>query len=266
MNTKRRVSSETYDREYFLSSNTEGYEEYKSGSLSYVKQIQIDMLELSPGITLLEIGVGRGEFLYHCAKAGAQVSGIDYSNASLDISKGTLREYPDADLRWADCKDLPFEPNSFDRVYSGDVLEHQDIDDGAVMLREMYRVLRPGGSMLVHTAPNSVFMKLVYPIVKPVLRRIDASTINALEQHLVVNREVHVLEYNLFSLRKVARMANLANAEIWIGADIVRSSRHRHTQALSESRLVQTVARLGKYAVVRFFFGNDLFLRVRKPS
>ncbi len=89
-------------------------------------------------------------------------------------------------------------------------------------------------------------------------------TIRVLERHLAVNRTVHVHEYNLLSLRKVARMAGLKGAEAWIGGDILRSSRHRHTQAFSESRLVRLAGRLGGIGAVRFLLGNDLFLKARK--
>ncbi|MBW2401357.1 MAG: class I SAM-dependent methyltransferase [Deltaproteobacteria bacterium] len=263
---KRRVPSEVYDRDYLLSENTEGYEDFKSGSLSHVKQLQLDLLELGPATTLLEVGLGRGEFLLHCAKRGAVVAGIDYSESAIDIARSTLAAVPEADLRTADCKALPFDSDSFQRVYAGDVLEHQDIEDGAVMLQEMYRVLEPGGFLLVHTAPNAIFMKVVYPIAKPILRLIDPGTVEALENHLVVNRKVHVHEYTTLSLRRVARMAGLNNAEIWIGEDLLRSSRHRHTAKLSDNRLVGWIGSLGRLRLVRFFLGNDLFLKVHKPA
>ncbi len=67
---KRQVSPEVYDEKYFLSDSTEGYQEFRDGSVSWVKQRQIEQLELAPGIRMLEIGFGRGEFLYHCAKRG----------------------------------------------------------------------------------------------------------------------------------------------------------------------------------------------------
>jgi ubiquinone/menaquinone biosynthesis C-methylase UbiE len=264
METKRRVPADTYDEAYLLSDNTEGFQEFSEGSLSFVKQFQLSQLELSPGTSLLEVGFGRGEFLCHCARLGAAVSGIDYSPAALEIARRTLAEFPDAHLRVADCKELPFESDSFDRVYSGDVLEHQDIEDGAQMLREMHRVLRPGGFMFVHTSPNTIFTRLILPVAKPLLRRIDEQTVRVLEEHMKVNSTVHVNEYNLFSLRKVARMAGLDRAEIWIGKDILRSSRHRHTKALSSNRLVRLIGRLGAIGPVRFLFGNDLYLRSRK--
>jgi ubiquinone/menaquinone biosynthesis C-methylase UbiE len=264
--TKRRVPSDVYDRDYLLSENTEGYEDFKSGSLSHVKQLQLDLLELGPQTTLLEVGLGRGEFLRHCAERGAVVAGVDYSEAAIEIARGTLASVPRADLRIADCKALPFEADSFDRVYAGDVLEHQDVEDGAQMLREMYRVLRPGGFLLVHTAPNAMFMKVVYPIAKPILRLIDRATVDALEKHLAVNRVVHVHEYTTLSLKRVARRAGLKDPEIWIGDDLLRSARHRHTANLSENFLVRWIGGLGRLRLVRFFLGNDLFLKVWKTG
>lgn len=264
MATKRQISADRYDREYLLSDNTEGYQEFQSGGLSYVKQLQLEELELTPGLLLLEVGFGRGEFLRHCAERGAVVSGIDYSPDALDIARRTLAKFPEADLRVADCKDLPFDADSFDRVYSGDVLEHQDTEDGVKMLREMYRVLRPGGFLFVHTAPNTVFTRLVLPLVKPLLRAIDAGAVEILDEHMKINETVHVHEYNLLSLRRVARRAGLEGSESWISSDILRSSRHRHTRALAQSRLVRWAGGLGRIGAIRFLLGNDLYLRVRK--
>ena len=264
MATKRQVPAERYDRDYLLSDSTEGFQEFRDGGLSFVKQQQLEQLQITPGIRLLEVGFGRGEFLFHCAKRGARVSAIDYSPAALEIGKETMAEFPDADLRVADCKDLPFEDNSFERVYSGDVLEHQDMEDGVLMLREIQRVLKPGGFLFLHTAPNTVFTRGVLPLAKPLLRAIDPEAVRALEEHMRVNESVHVHEYNLISLRRVARRAGLDGAEIWINEDILRSSKHRHTETLSKNPLVRFAGSLGQFAPVRFLLGNDLYLKYTK--
>ncbi len=264
MASKRQVPAERYDREYLLSDNTEGFQEFRDGGLSFIKQEQLEKLEIRPGILLLEVGFGRGEFLCHCAKRGAKVAGIDYSPAALEIATETMAEFPEADLRVADCRDLPFEDNSFERIYSGDVLEHINMEDGVVMLREMQRVLKPGGFLFIHTAPNTVFTRGVLPLAKPLLRAIDAKAVDTLEEHMKINESVHVHEYNLFSLRKVTRRAGLEGAEIWINSDILRSSKHRHTQTLSQNPLVRLVGKLGNVPAVRFLLGNDLYLKYRK--
>ena len=264
MAAKTRVPAECYDKAYLRSTCTEGLEEFEAGSVSFVKELQVAELKLAPGVALLEVGFGRGEFLRHCAERGARVSAIDYSPAALEIGRETLSAFPEADLRVADCKDLPFASESFDRVYSGDVLEHQDFEDGVLMLREMKRVLKPGGFVFLHTSPNTVFTRGVLPLVKPLLRRIDAEAVRVLEEHMQVNATVHVHEYNLLSLRKATRAAGLDSARVWIGEDVLRSSKHRHTAALAGSRLVRLAGRLGRIGPVRFLLGNDLYLKWRK--
>ncbi len=81
-----------------------------------------------------------------------------------------------------------------------------------------------------------------------------------------VNREVHVHEYNPVSLRKVARMADLGEAQLWISRDILRSGRHRHTRSLSENFIAKSIARMSGVRAVRFIFGNDLYLKHGKPT
>ncbi len=266
MTSRRRVPAEVYDREYLLSDNVEGFQEFRDGQLSLVKERQIEALHLGPGTRLLEVGVGRGEFLRRCAELGANVAGIDYSPDAVEISRETLSMFPDSDLRVADCRDLPFGDDSFERVASGDVIEHLDAEDGISMLKEMYRVLAPGGKMLVHTAPNTMFTRGVYPLVKPVLRMIDADAVTVLEEHMQVNLGVHVHEYSQVSLRRAAREAGLPHARVWIHADLLRSGAHRHTRSLESHPLGRLAATLGRIAAVRFFLGNDLFVEVDKPA
>jgi len=266
MSERRTVPAEVYDREYLLSENVEGFHEFREGKLSLVKERQIEALDLGPGTKLLEVGVGRGEFLRRCAQIGAKVTGIDYSPDAIEISRETLSAFPESDLRVADCRDLPFADESFERVASGDVIEHIDAEDGISMLKEMFRVLAPGGKMLVHTAPNTVFTRGVYPILKPILRMIDANSITALEEHMRVNLTVHVHEYNQLSLRRAAREADLPHPRVWIHADLLRSGAHRHTRSLESHPLGRFAAMLGNIAVARFFLGNDLFVEVSKPE
>jgi SAM-dependent methyltransferase len=104
------------------------------------------------GARLLEIGCGMGTDLLQFARAGAQVTGVDLTPRSIEISRQHFAVYgARGDFAIADGEGLPFADESFDVVYSNGVLHHTPDTAGAV--REVHRVLRPGGQtrvMLYH--------------------------------------------------------------------------------------------------------------------
>jgi ubiquinone/menaquinone biosynthesis C-methylase UbiE len=100
------------------------------------------------GKQVLEVGVGLGTDLIRFGRAGAYLSGIDLTEASIELVRRRLAlEGLNADLRAADAEDLPFDDDSFDLVYSWGVLHHTP--DTARAVREAVRVARPGGKVCV---------------------------------------------------------------------------------------------------------------------
>ena len=97
---------------------------------------------------VLEIGCGKGAILGELKKAGHEVTGIDIDAAALAYCRA-----PHADLAVsvASGDSLPFSDHSFDAVLSFDVFEH--IRDSDRHLKEVRRVLRPGGCYFLQT-PN----------------------------------------------------------------------------------------------------------------
>lgn len=264
MKKEKQIESTVYNREYLLSDYLEGYQEFMAGKLSLVKTKQLEMLELEKDLKLLEIGFGRGELLYYCAKRGVNVTGIDYSRDAFEIGQQTLKDFPSAKLLEADCRNLPFEANSFDRIFSGDVIEHLCFSDAVIMLGEAYRVLKPGGFLLIHTTPNTVFSKFVYPVARFFLNFINRNMIRQIDSHFGIMKKVHIDEYNYFSLKKIARKSNFPKFKIWIDEDIFRSGEHRHTKYFKESFIGKLLMKVQKYGMVKFFLGNDLYLKVYK--
>ena len=104
------------------------------------------------GARLLEIGCGMGTDLLQFARGGAKVTGTDLTPRSIEISRQHLALYGESgNFAIADCETLPFADDSFDVAYSNGVLHHTPDTAGAV--REIHRVLRPGGQarvMLYH--------------------------------------------------------------------------------------------------------------------
>lgn len=100
------------------------------------------------GKQVLEIGCGIGTDGAEFARAGADYSGLDLSEASLAIARERLLL---AQLRVslvaANGELLPFPANRFDHVYSFGVIHHSP--DPARVVAELFRVLRPGGTFTV---------------------------------------------------------------------------------------------------------------------
>lgn len=100
------------------------------------------------GKHLLEVGVGQGTDLVQFAKGGARTHGIDITPRHLELAARNFSVRGLAcDLRYASASAIPYEPGTFDAVYSFGVLHHTD--DIERCLAECHRVLKPGGELIV---------------------------------------------------------------------------------------------------------------------
>jgi len=100
------------------------------------------------GKKVLEIGCGLGTDGAQFALAGADYTGIDLTDAAIDLARRRfdLFNLPGA-FRTADAENLDFPDESFDVVYSHGVLHHTP--DTVRAVQELHRVLRPGGRAVV---------------------------------------------------------------------------------------------------------------------
>lgn len=101
-------------------------------------------LEITPGMKILDVAAGTGTSSKAYADAGADVVASDFSAGM--IAEGRKR-YPELTFLEADATNLPFEDNSFDAVTISYGL--RNVVDPDKALREMLRVTRPGGTIVV---------------------------------------------------------------------------------------------------------------------
>ncbi len=115
------------------------------------------------GAKLLEIGCGMGTDLLQFARGGARCTGVDLTPRSVEITRHRFGLYGMAGaFMIADGERLPFASESFDVVYSNGVLHHTPDTAGAI--REVHRVLRPGGVarvMLYHRNSLNYWLEIV---------------------------------------------------------------------------------------------------------
>jgi len=100
------------------------------------------------GRDVLEVGVGLGTDFVRFARAGANLSGVDLTQAAVDLVHRRLDlEGLSGDVSRADAESLPFADKSFDLVYSWGVLHHTP--ETRRSLDEVRRLLRPGAEARV---------------------------------------------------------------------------------------------------------------------
>ncbi|MBA2276908.1 MAG: methyltransferase domain-containing protein [Chloroflexia bacterium] len=123
-------------------------------------------LALSAGQRVLEVGCGTGVFLPLLAAAvgmEGSVVGIDHSPDFVAQARervAALGIAETVEVREGDAYRLPFPDGSFDAVHCERVLMH--LDDPTAALREMHRVLRPGGHV-VAVEPDWRAMQIDHP-------------------------------------------------------------------------------------------------------
>jgi SAM-dependent methyltransferase len=105
---------------------------------------------LRTGGAVLDAGCGTGGFLAWLLHEGGfeRACGIEPSEEALELAR---RRLPSAELRPATLAAVPFPEASFDLVVSNDVLQHVLEAELEESMRELRRVLRPGGALLVRT-------------------------------------------------------------------------------------------------------------------
>lgn len=115
------------------------------------EQRRLDRLERALGRTLrgcrlLNVGCGTGGFNIVAERGGIAAWGVDPSAEAVALAQARV---PTGRIVCAQAEALPFPRRSFDAVYCFSTLEH--VADAGRAMREMVRVLRPGGGLYLHT-------------------------------------------------------------------------------------------------------------------
>jgi ubiquinone/menaquinone biosynthesis C-methylase UbiE len=114
---------------------------------------------LRPGLDLLDVGCGPGTITLDLARrvAPGRVVGIDAAPAVLEEARAVAAASggPRPEYREGDAYALAMDAGSFDVVHAHQVLQH--LTDPVAALREMHRVLRPGGLLAVRDSDYAAF-------------------------------------------------------------------------------------------------------------
>ena len=138
----------------------------------------------SRGLKVLEIGCGVGTDGAQFAKAGADYTGVDLTDAAVGLArKGFALAGLQGRFLVSDAEKLDFPDASFDLVYSHGVLHHTP--DIRAAIREIHRVLKPEGQAMVMLYHSGSYN---YQVGIRVLRRAGAGLLNSEKGIKIVHR------------------------------------------------------------------------------
>jgi len=111
------------------------------------RKIVIEKVGLKPGFRLLDLGAGTGDLALEATRhqPGAKVLAADFTMEMMRVGKRQNHE----SLIWsaADALNLPFDEKVFNGIVSGFLM--RNVGDLQRALKEQYRVLRPGGRIVI---------------------------------------------------------------------------------------------------------------------
>lgn len=222
-----RVSPGVYSREYYLT-ECGGWEDWQK---TYGEKIEprlsypLALAKIKPGMQVLDFGCGRGELTWHAAQLGAHALGMDYSAAALQLTqhlpplkKGSIKFVHNTQLKL----DLP--SDSIDRIFFVDVLEHLYPKQLQTLLPEFYRVLKTGGQVIVHTAPNREYYEYGYPwytrwvsvVINPLYWLVFGERlVTRADPRRPYDHRVHINEATLQEVREFFTGAKFRKLKLW---------------------------------------------------
>ena len=156
------------------------------------------LLELSPGLELLDLACGHGRIANALAERGVRVTGLDATPLFLDLARADAAERGlDVEYVEGDMRSIPWRER-FDRVLCWFTsFGYFDDPDNQKTLAEFARVLRPGGQLLLETMHHDGFVRGFIPAPGATVAErgddtlIDVTTFDSVRGRVETDRTVH---------------------------------------------------------------------------
>ncbi|MBC7962347.1 MAG: bifunctional demethylmenaquinone methyltransferase/2-methoxy-6-polyprenyl-1,4-benzoquinol methylase UbiE [Steroidobacteraceae bacterium] len=128
----------------------------------------VRLLKYRDGSRILDVATGTGDVALEIARntpASVRITGADFCKEMVELGQVKVAASPYAgriDLKVAPCEDLPFADNTFDSLTIAFGI--RNVVDRKLGLAEMWRVLRPGGRMIIleFSTPRSQLFRQIY--------------------------------------------------------------------------------------------------------
>ena len=219
-----------------------------------LRDVALHALDPRPGQVILDVGCADGATMVYCGLQGATVYGQDLDPDSVSAANRQLERFGiNGEARCGDAAALSFPDSYFDGVISSDFFEHISDDVKVKVLREVYRVLKPGRMAIIKT-PNLSYLKLSlrYKQARAVMRLQDPRKM-VIPHTPGTDDPQHIGLINRWMLARSILEAGFVNYEFFY-APLRRSGATKLIEVLST-----------EIPVVRDILCEDVFCRIYKP-
>jgi 2-polyprenyl-3-methyl-5-hydroxy-6-metoxy-1,4-benzoquinol methylase len=209
----KNIDDSVYDNDWIQSAWGESTDEFIKNPGANIRprvQRSIDLAELKPGMTILDVGCGRGEVVFHCARLGCNATGIDFSQQVLDVAE---QAHKNLDMSYSgrakfirgDVNKVDFPEKSFDRIFMLDLVEHLYDPQLTELYQTSRKLLKDDGLLIIHTLPNRWIYK-TYSVARIILPWLDKDPRNEYE------KKIHINEQSCVSVKQLLRTCDFQSA------------------------------------------------------
>ena len=162
-------------------------------SIPSISAVVLDMARQIAPCRILNVGMGGYPFVdIELKKRGFSVTGVEYSESLTALARDvSLHQGSEVQGIVADGVNLPFGDASFEACVCSETVEH--VPDDAAVIREIYRVLKPG-AVLLFTVPGILS-----------LSELPKRVVQYFRNTSFITHPTHLREYTYFSARRLVR-------------------------------------------------------------
>ena len=266
---------ELYSREYYLE-DCEGFQEFqKNWGQKPSRRLTKCLRLLSPaaGEKIADLGCGRGEVAIRAAACGAHVVAVDGSPVALQLLQEASQQWianQNLDINGSDrlqvvhatLDNLPLKNRQFDAVVMSDVIEHIPRPQIGIVLQESFRILRPGGRLIIHTQPNRLLVDWTVPLLSHLSWLWGVRLPADLRDEMTAGArgDYHPSEQSRGELRRHLQNADFVVDEIWLEGTYPL---HR---IFRESRCKDTILKLFRRSqFLKEFLAGQIYATCHRP-